>query len=100
MDLLDQIERWWRSNEAGLRGLSIETTFQRWHPDSLNPSCSLNLSFRENEAELLAWQSGMAELGKGHPGRTVEQRHIPEISDTKDLEAVLFELVGFCKHGR
>ena len=99
MDLLDQIERWWRRNEVGLRELSIESSFRRWHPDSLNPSCSLNLSFRENEGELLAWQSGMAELGKGHPGVTVEQRHIPEILDTNDLEAVLSELVDYCKRG-
>lgn len=94
MNILDFIEAWWTFRQANMEASGVTARFERSPNDRLNPSCSLNLRRGQLEADLVAWESGDAELGVVGAGGLVSQTHFDDLRNQEDLSAVLSRLIG------
>ena len=94
MQVLDCLELWWQSTRSALESAGVTGRFERSPEGRLNPSCSLNLRRNELEGDLVAWESGEAELAVMEADGSITQTHIDDVRDPGNLEATLSRLVA------
>ncbi len=89
MSLVDFVEAWWISVQSLLEAAGMVGRFERSPIDRSNPSCTL--SFRRNgqEADLLVWESGEAELATIERGGTTDQQHFDDVRTPSTLGMIL-----------
>lgn len=97
MSVLVFVEAWWLSLKALLESHGVMGRFERSPSDRPNPSCSLNLRYGKQEADLLVWESGEAELLTSESDGSVRQQHFDDIRGQADLAAVLSQFVALAR---
>jgi len=97
MSVLDFVEAWWLSVYALLESYGVLGRCEKSPIDRPNPSCSLNLRCDEQEADLLVWESGEAELSTSEPDGSVSRQHFDDIRGQADLAAVLSRFVALAR---
>lgn len=97
MSVLDFAEAWWLSVHALLESYGVLGRFEKSPSDRPNLSCSLNLRRDEQEADLLVWESGEAELSTSEPDGSIRRQHFDDIHRQADLAAVLSQFVALAR---
>ena len=92
--IIDVIERWFISSRESFDLAGIRCRFERSPANRPNASCSLTLQCRTIEADLVAWESGEAELAAGEVGGAVTQKHYGDLRNPDDLKGVLAEMIS------
>ena len=95
MHIFDVLEAWLSSMEAILGSTGVVARFDRSPTDRPNPSCSLNLRRDDQEADLVIWESGEAELVMGKVEGPLNQMHLADIRSRVGLAELFSILVGF-----
>jgi hypothetical protein len=74
--------------------------FERSPINRPNPSCVLNLRRNELEADLVAWESGEAELATTEHNGSINQQHFDEMRTPADLSMILSRLINVVSDAR
>jgi hypothetical protein len=94
MDILDFIEAWWMSVRPLLEEKGVTGRLEKSPADRLKPSCNLNLRRDEQEADLIVWNSGEAELITIGPGGVSGQEHFDNVGSLTVLSTILSNIVS------
>lgn len=95
MHIFDILEAWLSSMTSCLTAFSVVARFDRSPTDRPNPSCSLNLRRDDQEADLLIWELGEAELAIGKVEGEISQVHFDDIHSPTELAELLSKLTDF-----
>jgi hypothetical protein len=89
MSILDCVEVWVHSLHGVFDSAGIAVRFNRTVDQRPNASCVFNLRHDVTEADLVVWESGEADLSVIEADGATKQEHFDDLSDTKELAAVL-----------
>ncbi len=95
MHIFDVFEAWLCSMERQLVASGVAARFDCSSVDRSDPSWCLNLRRNDEEADLLIWESGQAELAVGVVDGSVSQLHFDDMRNRADLALVLSKLSEF-----
>jgi hypothetical protein len=94
VDISDFIETWWMSVRPLLEEKGVIGRLEKSPADRLKPSCVLNLRRDGQEADLIAWHSGEAELITIGPGGVSGQEHFDNVRSLAVLSTILSNIVS------
>jgi hypothetical protein len=95
MHIFDILDAWLHSMNIFLKNSGATVHLERAPLDSPNQFYALNIRRNEREADLIAWESGEAELMIGTVGESVNQTHFDDIRTHADLSKLFTQIAEF-----
>lgn len=86
--MFDFLELWLDFMAPILKSSGILLNFGRSPRDRGNPSFFINLRYDDNEADLLIWESGVAEFAVGDVNGEVTHVHFDNVKSRESLQVV------------